>query len=130
PPLLEGIAETVSRLAGASADNQPAAEQALLLEALVAAVAQQAIADLVDAEVPFTIDALVEQDRIAPSATAIVDCLLRLLARFAAAEEIDAEWRLKTNHELPEISEVWRLLLAEAPDLVAELALVASAAEE
>src|SRR5262249_46279840 len=31
--------------------------------------------------------------------------------------------------DLPEVSEVWRLLLSEAPDLVAELALTATAAE-
>ena len=34
------------------------------------------------------------------------------------------------ENDLPEIGEVWRLLLAEAPDLVAELALIAAAAED
>ena len=34
------------------------------------------------------------------------------------------------RNDLPEVPEVWRLLLSEAPDLVAELALTATAAEE
>ncbi|HEX3538333.1 MAG TPA: SDR family NAD(P)-dependent oxidoreductase, partial [Stellaceae bacterium] len=130
PPVLAGIGEVVLRRAATIADDQRSAEQALLLEALIAAVAWQSIAALVDAEAPFTVAALLEQELVAAGSVPLLDCLLRLLERFAAAEESADEWQLKATHELPDISEVWRLLLAEAPELVAELALLAAAVEE
>ena len=46
---------------------------------------------------------------------------------FDAVAETGTGWRLADAPDLPDAEEVWRLLLAEAPDLVAELALIAAA---
>src|SRR5262249_26060054 len=50
--------------------------------------------------------------------------------RFGAASEAENVWRIAGANDLPEVVEVWRLLLAEAPELVGELAQVASLAAE
>jgi NADPH:quinone reductase-like Zn-dependent oxidoreductase/acyl carrier protein len=78
----------------------------------------------------FTIGELTESGRLAAASSGIAECLLRLLERLGAATGTDLEWRLEDSNELPAVPDVWRLLLAEAPDLVAELALVAAAAED
>ena len=66
---------------------------------------------------------------LAPGCDGLAECLLRLLERFGAASQLGTEWRLEKSSALPDIGEVWRLLLADAPDLVAELALTASSIE-
>jgi phthiocerol/phenolphthiocerol synthesis type-I polyketide synthase C len=96
---------------------------------LIGSVAFQSLGKLVEPGHSFTLRELAESGRIAPASVGIVEWLLDLLTRFGAASETDLEWRLERSHDLPEVSEVWRLLLSEAPDLVAELALVAVAIE-
>jgi len=130
PPLV-GLADDLPALAAAAdgADASAAAEQALLLEALVAAVVERAVSGLVDSDAPFAVEALIAANRLAPEAAPWLDEALNLLARFGAAAEQDGEWRL-TSAGLPAVADLWRLLLSEAPRLVAELALVALAAEE
>ena len=131
PAIFERIGEDLGRIAAIKADEHPqSGERALLLEALVAAVALRSVLSSIDTTEPFTIDGLIENGRLAPEAAPLFGFLMRLLERFDAAEESEREWRLITDHELPELAEVWRLLLAEAPDLVAELALLAAASEE
>ena len=111
--------------------NQPARqEQTLLLDALTASVALQSLDRLIERGCPFHTGKLVEAGQIAPDSIGIAEFLLRLLERFGAATRIDTEWRIEPANDLPETSEVWRLLLAEAPDLVAELALAAAIIEE
>ncbi|HVB16144.1 MAG TPA: type I polyketide synthase, partial [Stellaceae bacterium] len=105
-------------------------EQALLLDALLAAVAREAVLSVVDPDVAFTLDDLAASGVVAPDAAPQLAYLLSLLARFDAAWQEGEVWQLARTTDLPEISEVWRLLLAEAPDLVAELALAAAAAED
>jgi phthiocerol/phenolphthiocerol synthesis type-I polyketide synthase C len=78
---------------------------------------------------PFAIAELVDSGLIAPESSGLVEYLLRLLERFGVASEAVTEWRIEDVGDLPEVEEVWRLLLADAPDLVAELALIASAVE-
>jgi phthiocerol/phenolphthiocerol synthesis type-I polyketide synthase C len=110
--------------------NKPARrEQTLLLDALIASVALKALDRLIERGRPFHISELVEAGQIAPDSVGIAECLLELLERFGAATRIDTEWRVEPSNDLPETSEVWRLLLAEAPDLVAELALAAAIVE-
>ncbi|HEX6442119.1 MAG TPA: SDR family NAD(P)-dependent oxidoreductase, partial [Stellaceae bacterium] len=133
PPaeILQRLAPTLRRLAGAACDRAAnAQERALLLDAALAAVAYRALLSVIDPEVPFAIEELLEAGVIASGSVPLADCLLRLVRRFGAAREAGRTWQLAGNHDLPEIEEVWRLLLAEAPELVAELALVAAAAEE
>src|SRR5206468_12289302 len=79
---------------------------------------------------PFTIGELSESGQIAPGSVALTESMLRLLKRLGAASETASEWQLASPNDLPEVGDVWRLLLAESPDLVSELALVASAAED
>src|SRR5262249_30582705 len=65
---------------------------------------------------------------IAADAAPLFERLLALLARFGEASETGGEWQVGASSELPAFAEVWRLLLAEGPELVAELALAAVAA--
>ncbi|HEX3882034.1 MAG TPA: SDR family NAD(P)-dependent oxidoreductase [Stellaceae bacterium] len=127
PPrtIFADIDATLTALAAAHAgDPERGAEQALLLDALIAAIGFAAIRDLAGADTGFTVD------RIAPHSAAVLDAQLHLLARFGAASLTGGEWRLLSPNDLPEPDEIWRLLLAEAPDLGAELGLVAAMAED
>jgi phthiocerol/phenolphthiocerol synthesis type-I polyketide synthase C len=111
--------------------NKPARqEQTLLLDALMASVALRSLDRFIERRCPFRISELIEAGQIAPESVGVAECLLGLLERFGAATRIDTEWRIEPSNDLPEISEVWRLLLAEAPDLVAELASIATVVEE
>src|SRR5262249_32049292 len=120
----------LSRLAAAREPRRIRQEQALLIDALIASIAFLSLEKLVEPGRFFTASDLISSGRIAPDSLGMVDRLLRLLKRFGAASETELEWRLEPSHDLPEVSEVWRLLLSEAPDLVAELALTATAAED
>ena len=121
---------TLSRLAATREPSQIRQEQALLLDALIASISFRSLEELIERERSFAVSELISSGRIAPDSVGIVDRLLRSLKRFGAASETELEWRLESSHDLPEVPEVWRLLLSEAPDLVAELALTATAAEE
>jgi acyl transferase domain-containing protein/acyl carrier protein len=130
PAGLGRIADIVRRLAGGETAAARHAENALLLDALIAAVARQSVLSVVRAETPFTVDELVAGGTLSAEAVGLFGYLLRLLRRFAAADEAGRVWRIGGANDLPEIAEIWRMLLAEAPELVAELALIAGAAEE
>jgi phthiocerol/phenolphthiocerol synthesis type-I polyketide synthase C len=95
--ILDRIGTIIAELA--SRRSTGGAEQALLLDALVAAIAKEAVDE-------------------AGSAEAIPGWLNRLIERF----EVIAE-------ELPPAVELWRMSLAETPEMVAELALLAAASE-
>ena len=84
---------------------------------------------IVDAGRTFTIEELVETGLLAPASGELAEWALRLLERFGAASETGSEWRIEATTDLPDTEEVWRLLLADAPDLVAELALAAAAVD-
>ena len=113
-----------------SSERTARQEQTLLLDALIASVALRSLDRFIERGCPFCISELVKAGQIAPASVGIAECLLGLLERFGAATRIDTEWRIEPSNDLPETSEVWRLLLAEAPDLVAELALAATIVEE
>ena len=130
PRKLADFSAVLSRLADARKPSPVRQEQALLVDALIGSVTFRSLAKLVEPGRPFAISELAEAGQIATDAAGIVECLLELLKRFGAATETESEWRLELSHDLPEVPEVWRLLLAEAPDLVAELALIAAAVEE
>ena len=121
------VAPLVDRAAGTSTRHS---EHGLLLDALIASVGLEAVLAVVDPNVPFTIADAVEAGTIAPDARALFGYILRLLMRFGAASEAENVWRIAGANDLPEVVEVWRLLLAEAPELVGELAQVASLAAE
>jgi phthiocerol/phenolphthiocerol synthesis type-I polyketide synthase C len=130
PPVFDRIGEIAPALATSSdRDTIGETEQALLLDALVAAVGFAAIHPLVGDE-PFTVEELVHSGGLAPNAAPLFGRLLGLLARFGAASFGNASWRLSADHELAEPGELWRTLLAEAPEMVAELALIAAANED
>ena len=130
PAVLGAIADIVAPLADAPAEGTlQGNEHALLLDALLASVALQSVLSVIDPDVPFTVDELIEAGAVAPQSAPLLEYLLCLLARFGAAAENGRVWRIAAVNDLPEIAEVWRLLLAEAPALVAELALIAAAAE-
>jgi len=119
----------LSRLGPLPQPNRARQEQALLLDALIASVALRTIRGIVTHERPFTMEELAEAGRVAQASRGLAECLLRLLEGFGAVSKAGLEWRFEPATDLPEVEEVWRLLLADAPDLVAELALIASALE-
>jgi len=130
PRELADLPVTLSRLAAARKPIRVRQEQALLLDALIGSVTFRSLGKLVEPGHFFTVSELAESGQIAPASVGIVECLLQLLKRFGAASETELQWRLEPSHDLPEVSEVWRLLLCEAADLVAELALIAAAVED
>jgi phthiocerol/phenolphthiocerol synthesis type-I polyketide synthase C len=131
PPVLGRIREIVAPLVNLPANAAARRdEHALLLDALIASVALQSVSTIVDPAVRFTIEDVIEADAIAPESAVLFEYLLGILTRFGAASETGRVWQIAEAHDLPEIAEVWRLLLAETPELVAELALVAALAEE
>jgi phthiocerol/phenolphthiocerol synthesis type-I polyketide synthase C len=128
-PVSDRCGAILSRLAAAREPDRARHEQALLLDALIASVALRSMRGIVESGRLFTIEELTESGLLAPSSSGLAGSLLRVLERFGAAAEAGSEWRLEASADLPDAEEVWRLLLADAPDLVAELALIASAVE-
>jgi acyl transferase domain-containing protein/NADPH:quinone reductase-like Zn-dependent oxidoreductase/NAD(P)-dependent dehydrogenase (short-subunit alcohol dehydrogenase family)/acyl carrier protein/SAM-dependent methyltransferase len=128
-PSSDSYGAILSRLAAARQPDPARQEQALLLDALIGSVALRSMRAIVEPGRAFTIPELTEAGLVAAASSSLAQCLLRLLERFGAATKAGSEWRLDASTDLPYAEEVWRLLLAEAPDLVAELALIASAAE-
>jgi phthiocerol/phenolphthiocerol synthesis type-I polyketide synthase C len=126
---LDRIGAVLLRLADAREPDPARREQALLLDALIGSVVLRSMLGFVDAGRAFTIGDLVQSGLVAADSRDIAEWALRLLERFGAAAETGSEWRVETTADLPEIEEVWRLLLADAPDLVAELALTAAAVD-
>jgi phthiocerol/phenolphthiocerol synthesis type-I polyketide synthase C len=91
PAILDRLPEMQRRIAaGQTSDRAREAEQALLFDALIAAIGREAF----------------------PKGVPIPEPLHALLRRFG-------------EDDLPESGELWRLLLAESPEMVAELALAA-----
>ncbi|MGA7865500.1 MAG: SDR family NAD(P)-dependent oxidoreductase [Stellaceae bacterium] len=125
--VLERVGALILRLADAREPDPARREQALLLDALIGSIALRSMTGIVDAGRTFTIEELVETGLLAPASGELAEWALRLLERFGAASETGSEWRIEATTDLPDTEEVWRLLLADAPDLVAELALAAAA---
>jgi phthiocerol/phenolphthiocerol synthesis type-I polyketide synthase C len=129
PEGLVRIGAVLPRLAGIRPQGAAEPEQALLLDALVGAIAYTSLCEIVEPARAFAIGDLVEEGRLDAGAAGLAESLLRLLERLGAASEVEALWQLAPQSGLPEASEVWRLLLAEAPELVVDLALAAAAVE-
>jgi phthiocerol/phenolphthiocerol synthesis type-I polyketide synthase C len=119
----------LSRLAKACEPDRARHEQALLLKALIGSVALRSIRRMVEPNRPFTVDELVEGGLLARASRGLAEYSLRLLEGLGAATQDGLQWWIEASGNLPDSEEVWRLLLADAPDLVAELALIASALE-
>ncbi|HTZ34916.1 MAG TPA: zinc-binding dehydrogenase, partial [Stellaceae bacterium] len=106
PAVLERLASLVGEIAARRRDAaRDDAQQALLLDALVAAICRDAVAAAADLE---------QVAQIEPR-------LLSLLRRFGAAEQQGGRWRLTDDHPLPDAGELWRSMLADGPELVVEL---------
>jgi acyl transferase domain-containing protein len=99
-------------IAAARAAGRDLTEAALLLEAHVAAAAQ---------EVPLL--------AAAPEAAAYLAFLRLALVEDGAAEAAQGGFRLLPDAALPPSHEIWRSVLAEHPDLALDLAWIAEAAE-
>ncbi len=130
PAALDRADAALAQRAAAPAADPERVEQAPLLDALVGAVARRALEKFLAAGQVFTIGELVDGGLIAPTSSGLAQSLLQSLERFGAASDSEGQWRLEPANDLPEPAEIWRLLLAEAPDLVTELALVAAAFED
>ncbi|WP_170985043.1 SDR family NAD(P)-dependent oxidoreductase [Roseomonas sp. AR75] len=111
PPPLPALPPAIAA-AKEQAAQRDLAEAALLLEAHVAAAAQ---------EVPLL--------AAAPSAAAYLAFLRLSLVEDGAAESGPRGFRLLPESGLPPSAEIWRSVLAEHPDLALDLAWIAEAAE-
>jgi len=109
PAVLDRLGGIMSSLAEPPRDG----ERALLFEALIAAIALEAVRGLADLRA------------VSPHAAPLLGRLLALLRRFGAAATEDGLWHLVEN-DLPNAGELWRSLLAEAPEMAAELGRVAT----
>jgi NADPH:quinone reductase-like Zn-dependent oxidoreductase/NAD(P)-dependent dehydrogenase (short-subunit alcohol dehydrogenase family)/acyl carrier protein len=125
--VVERFGALIFRLADARESDPARREQALLLDALIGSIAFRSMTRIVDTDRFFTIEELIDTGLLAPAGAEIAEWALRLLERFGAATKAGSEWRIEGTTDLPDAEEVWRLLLADAPDLVAELALAAAA---
>ncbi len=129
PVALEQADAALARLAASRKPDLRRRDQALLLDALIGAAALPPLTGWAAPDGSFTIDELVDRAVVAPASRGLLQCLLAALERLGAASESYGEWRLDPASELPDAGEIWRRLLADAPDLVAELALAAAAIE-
>ena len=130
PVVLEEAHRLLPQLAATLTPDQARHEDAALLEALIGAVGSQLWRPFHEPGRPLSIRELVEAGRISPPSAALAECLLRSVERLGGAFEINGEWRFAVEPDLPDAGEIWRSLLAEAADLVAELALVSAALQE
>ncbi|HMD66927.1 MAG TPA: SDR family NAD(P)-dependent oxidoreductase [Stellaceae bacterium] len=130
PRALVDIGATLSRLSNRREPDRARQEQGLLLDAMIGSVAVRSFRGLIKPERSFAIGEFTESGLIAATSVGMAECLLRLLERLGAASRTGLQWQLEPSNDLPEVSEIWRLLLAEAPDLVTELAVVATAMED
>jgi acyl transferase domain-containing protein/NADPH:quinone reductase-like Zn-dependent oxidoreductase/acyl carrier protein len=130
PRELADFPAVLSRLSAGREPSRAREEQALLLDALIGSVALQSLAKLIEPGRPFSVNELSMSSRIPHDSVGMIECLLRLLKRIGIASETGSEWRLEPSEALPEVPEVWRLLLSDASDLVAELALIAAAVDD
>jgi phthiocerol/phenolphthiocerol synthesis type-I polyketide synthase C len=125
--------EAGARLAQLAAEREPDRErqdQGPLLDALVGAVALRALREFIEPRQTFTIGDLIDSGRLASASSGLAGALLWSLERLGAASEAGGEWQIEPASDLPDAAEIWRLLLADAPDLTAELALLAAALED
>ncbi len=130
PVVLTRAGAALARIAASREPDPGHRDQALLLDALISATALPCLNELVASGRPFTVGELIDGGRMAPTSRGFVGCLLTALEQLGAATETEGEWRIDPASDLPNAAEIWRLLLADAPDLVAELALAAGALED
>ncbi len=129
PPVLERAGAILARLAATGDPECEQQDQGPLLDALIGAAALDALRGIVEPGQAFRIEHLIDSGRVASGSSGLAGSLLWMLERLGVAAEEAGEWRLDPESDLPDAAEIWRLLLAEAPELVAELALVAAALE-
>ncbi|HXP30307.1 MAG TPA: SDR family NAD(P)-dependent oxidoreductase [Stellaceae bacterium] len=116
---------------GAAREPEPAAAEdtSLLLDAFLAAAAHGALTALIQPGAPFAVADLAAQGTLAAESAPLCTALLRRLEEHGAAGETGGAWTLESDSHLPEPGAIWRSLLADAPALVADLALAANAGE-
>ncbi len=129
PAVLEEAGAALAELAASRKAEPQRHDQALLLDALIGVAALPPLTGWATPGGSFTIDELVDRAVVAPASRGLLECLLATLERLGAARDSHGEWRLDPANDLPDAGEIWRRLLADAPDLVAELALAATALE-
>ena len=130
PAELARAGTVLAQLAASRMPDPKRREDRPLLDAAIGTAAFGLWAKLVDPDRPFTLGELAEQGRISSAATGLAASLLQAAQSLGGAAQEDGEWRITADADLPEAAEIWRLLLADAPDLVAELALAGAAIDD
>ena len=130
PAQLSAAGLDLVRLATSRMPNPTRREERLFLDAVIGAAASRLWTTLVTPDQAFTLRDLVDRGQISAASTGLAECLLRAAESLGGAAEIEGGWRIARETDLPPAAEIWRLLLADAPDLVAELALVGTAIDD
>jgi phthiocerol/phenolphthiocerol synthesis type-I polyketide synthase C len=127
--ILDRIGEVAARRAAACTADRERRDEAPLLDALVGSIGLSSLRRLGLSDAAFSIDGLIQAGRVSSASKGVAEGVLGLLQRLGAATEAGAEWRLEPAEDVPEPAQIWRLLLAESPDLVAELSLTATSVD-
>ena len=99
------------------------------LERLAAAYAAQALAALGAREGPFTLESLTAVEGIKAEHRQYLERLVDIAQPAGLVEQQSAGWSLPMDHPLPEPMLLWRELLRDHPDYIAELTLIGCAGE-
>lgn len=113
----------------AIATEDPAADASsteLLFDAYRAASAHVALTSVLPVDAPFLPGTLVESGIVHEESLALLTSLLLHLERHELAVVDDGCWRIVAESDLPEPAVIWRTLLEEGPEMVAELTLLAA----
>lgn len=104
-------------------------QAALLVEGFVAAASIDGIGELARGSESFAIGEWLRDGTLAPASAPLLERLLTSLSVQGLAVQSDGAWRLAPDPALPSATEIWRAVIAEAPELGAELTAIAHAAE-
>lgn len=105
-------------------------EMALLVDAFASTAAFHALLPLADETDAIDPLALVQRATVSRASLPLLHTLLGWLEQDGLASQDVGRWTLATIDDLPTPAHILQTLLAEAPDAVAEIALLASAAED
>jgi acyl transferase domain-containing protein/acyl carrier protein len=127
----EAVPDLLARAFSGKPPAPSGSDAALLAEAFATHTAFQAFGELAGSDrASFTLAELVATGRLHPAREAFAQQLLSWLEVDGLAAERLGQWSLETECDLPPVDQLWRSLLFDAPDAVAEVALLGAVGEQ